>query len=43
MATIRATKNLQFKSLKLPIYAELHTNPYLQKATFLVGISVIAF
>ena len=43
MATIRATKNLQFKSLKLPIYAELHTNPYLQKATFLIGVGVIAF
>ena len=43
MASIRATKNLQYKSLRLPIFVEIHTNPYLQKANFLVGISVIAF
>lgn len=43
MASIRATKNLQYKSLRLPVFAEIHTNPYLQKAHFLVGISVIAF
>ena len=43
LASIRATKNLQYKSLHLPIFAEIHTNPYLQKANFLVGISVIAF
>ena len=33
----------KYKSLRLPIFAEIHTNPYLQKANFLVGISVIAF
>ena len=43
MASIRATKNLQYKNLRLPIFAEIHTNPYLQKANFLVGINVIAF
>lgn len=43
MASIRATKNLRYKNLRLPIFAEIHTNPYLQKANFLVGISVIAF
>lgn len=43
MASIRATKNLQYKGLRLPVFAEIHTNPYLQKANFLVGISVIAF
>ena len=43
MASIRATKNLQYKNLRLPVFAEIHTNPYLQKANFLVGISVIAF
>ena len=43
MASIRATKNLQYKSLRLPIFAEILTNPYLQKANFLVGVSVIAF
>ena len=43
MAAIRATKNLQYKNLSLPVFAEIHTNPYLQKANFFVGISVIAF
>ena len=43
MASIRATKNLQYKGLRLPVFAEIHTNPYLQKANFLVGINVIAF
>jgi hypothetical protein len=43
VASIRATKNLQYKNLRLPVFAEIHTNPYLQKANFLVGISVIAF
>lgn len=43
MASLRATKNLQYKSLQIPVYAELHTNPYLQKATFLVGINVVVF
>ena len=43
MASIRATKNLEYKGLRLPVFAEIHTNPYLQKANFLVGISVIAF
>jgi len=43
MASIRATKTLEYKNIKIPIYAELHTNPYLQKATFLVGISIQPF
>lgn len=43
MASLRATKELQFKSLRIPVFAEIHTNPYLQKANFLVGVKVIAF
>jgi opacity protein-like surface antigen len=43
VASIRATKNLEYKNLRLPVFAEIHTNPYLKKANFLVGISVIAF
>ena len=43
MASLRATKTLEFKNLKVPVFAELHTNPYLQKANFLVGVSLIAF
>ena len=43
MASIRATKNLQYKNLRLPVFAEIHTNPYLKKANFMVGISVITF
>ena len=41
MAAIRATKNLQYKGLRLPFFAEINVNPYLQKAHFLVGLSVI--
>lgn len=43
VASIRATKNLQYKNLRLPVFAEIHTNPYLKKANFMVGISVITF
>lgn len=40
MASIRATKNIQFKSFKMPVFVELHTNPYLQRANLILGISV---
>jgi hypothetical protein len=43
MASIRATKNLFFGDVRLPIFAELHTNPYLQTARLLFGVSVIPF
>ena len=43
MVSVRATKTFFYKSMQFPIFAELHTNPYLQKANFLVGVSVIAF
>jgi hypothetical protein len=43
MAALRATKTLEFKHLEVPIFAEIHTNPYLQKATFLVGVALKVF
>lgn len=43
MASLRATKTLKFKNMQVPVFAELHTNPYLQKANFLVGASLRVF
>ena len=43
MASLRATKSFEFKHLELPVFAELHANPYLQKAQFLVGVSFKVF
>ena len=43
MASLRATKTLEFKHLEVPVFAEIHTNPYLQKATFLVGVALKTF
>ena len=40
VASVRATKNLEFKHFKVPIYVELHANPYLQRANLVFGISV---
>ena len=38
MASLRATKNFPVQAFRLPVFAELHTNPYLKKANFLVGV-----
>lgn len=43
MVSLRSTKTLEFKNLKLPIFAEFHANPDLKTARFLVGIEVVAF
>lgn len=43
MASIRATKRLEFGDIKVPLFAELHTNPYMKKANLLVGVSVQPF
>ena len=40
MASIRATKDLKFKSFRVPVFVELHTNPYLQRANFILGVSI---
>lgn len=43
MASIRATKTIDLGIVHLPVFAELHTNPYLQKATFLCGLTIAPF
>jgi hypothetical protein len=43
MGSVRATKNFEFGDMKVPIFAELHTNPYLQTANFLFGVRIIPF
>ena len=43
MASLRATKTLDLGIAHLPIYAELHTNPYLRTANFLVGVTIAPF
>ena len=43
MASLRATKTLDLGIAHLPIFAELHTNPYLQTANFLVGFTIAPF
>lgn len=40
MASLRATKNLQFKHFNVPVWVEVHTNPYLQRANFVLGVSI---
>lgn len=40
LASVRATKNLEFKRFKVPVYVELHANPYLQRANLLFGIAI---
>lgn len=43
VAKLRATKTFNFKHLEIPVFAEVNTNPYLQKAHFLLGVTVKAF
>ena len=43
MASLRATKRLEIGDVKVPIFAELHTNPYMKRANFLIGVSVQPF
>ncbi len=43
MASLRATRTLDLGKMHLPVYAELHANPYLRTAAFLVGVSIIPF
>lgn len=40
LASLRCTKALQFNSIKVPVFAEFSTNPYLKKANFIFGISI---
>jgi len=43
VAALRATKDIALGSVHLPVFAELNTNPYLQKAYLIFGLSVIPF
>ena len=40
MASLRATKNLDFKHFSVPVFVELHTNPYLQRANLVLGVTI---
>lgn len=40
MASLRATKELEFKHFSVPVYVELHTNPYLQRANIVLGVAI---
>lgn len=40
MAALRATKELEFKHFSVPVYVELHTNPYLQRANIVLGVAI---
>ena len=40
MASVRAVKELHFKQFHMPVYVELHTNPYNKKACFLGGLTI---
>ncbi len=40
MASVRATKTLEFKHFNVPVFVEVHTNPYLQRANFVLGVSI---
>lgn len=42
-ASLRATKTLEYKNLQVPVFAEIHANPYLQKTNFLVGVTFKVF
>lgn len=44
MASLRATKTIQLTdNVAMPIFAEIHTNPYMQRANFLLGLSICPF
>lgn len=43
LASLRATKELRFKDLSLPVFAEINANPYLSKATMIFGITINPF
>lgn len=43
MASLRATKAIDMGFTRLPVFAELHTNPYLQTAHLLFGLTIQPF
>ena len=42
-ASLRATKDIDLGDVRMPVFAEINTNPYLKKATLLFGLSIIPF
>ena len=40
LASIRATKELEFKHFNVPVYVELHANPYLQRTNMVFGVAI---
>lgn len=43
VASLRCTKELKLGSLRLPVFAEFNSNPYLSKASMIFGLSIIPF
>lgn len=43
MAALRAEKEIPIGNFKLPVYIEAHTNPYLQTANIMAGVTIKAF
>lgn len=41
MASLRCTKNLDLGVIRMPVFAEVHANPYLSKTTLLFGLSIV--
>lgn len=39
-AAVRVGKELSYKQLSIPVFVEMHTNPYLRTATFLGGVTL---
>jgi hypothetical protein len=39
-AALRATKDIDLGDVRMPVFAEFNTNPYLKKASLLLGISI---
>lgn len=42
-AALRGTKDINLGFAQLPVFVELHANPYLQKATLLFGLTISPF
>lgn len=40
-ATLRCTKNLDLGPVRMPLFAEINTNPYMSKAALLFGLSIM--
>ena len=40
MASFRATKPFEVKGMRLPVFVELHTNPYMRKASLMLGMGI---